>query len=140
MPTTRVLSFKEPNFDHFNLSHFSKKILLQRLLCIFIFFFKFPSSNVSESLILNKATLEQLLLQLCTSSRMCSLYTFFFSFVHAPECAYCTSILYICHVIQFYLYFMLAIVKRNCIMFITVTVFSLKKKKKKKKRPKLWLG
>ena len=44
------------------------------------------------------------LFQPCTCSGMCSLYTFFFSFfsfVHAPECAYCTPILYTCHIIQF---------------------------------------
>ena len=71
--------------------------------------------------------------QPCTCSRMCSLYTFFFSFVHALECAYCTPILYICHVIQFYLYFTLAEdgVKHNCIyahMFVPVIVFCKKKK------------
>ena len=69
--------------------------------------------------------------QPCTCYRMCSLYTFFFSFVHAPECAYCTHILYICHVIRFFLYFTLAKdgVKCNCIYahrFVPVIVFHKK--------------
>ena len=66
------------------------------------------------------------LFQVWTSSKMCSLYTFLFSFVHAPECAYCTSILYICNIIQFYLYFMLAKDGSYSIivyMFVTVIVF-----------------
>ena len=86
---------------------------------------------------------------------MCSLYTFVFRFVHAPECAYCTPILYICHVTQFCLCFMQAKdgsyhinllplfftlakdgVKHNCIyvyMFIIcISVFFFLKKKKQK--------
>ena len=93
---------------------------------------------------------------------MCSLYTLFFTFVHAPECAYCTPILYICNVIQFCLcftqakddsyhinllslfFFMIAKdgVKCNCIyvyMFIIcIHVFFLFKKKKN--HPSFGLG
>ena len=105
MPTMQILFFK--------LNHFSKsfiKIILhnrlfnfedtfQNLQFIYIFFL------LSKK---KRAMLQHIFFQLCTGSRMCSLYTFFFSFVHAPECAYCTPILYICHIIQFCLYFMLA--------------------------------
>ena len=126
MPTTQILFLK--------LNHFSKsfiKIILHN--CLFNFedtfqnliFIFFPLKK-------KRAMLQHIFFQLCTCSRMCSLYTFFFSFVHALECAYCTPILYICHVIQFCLYFTLAKdgVKHNCIyvyMFVPVIVFLTKK-------------
>ena len=62
---------------------------------------------------------------------------FFFSFVHAPKCAYCISI--ICHVIQLFFYFMLA--KDGCTaesiivyMFILVIVIVFPSKKQKQKQ------
>ena len=100
-----------------------------------LFFFSFPFKKKKKR---NKRDQHSNIFsfQPCTCSRMCLLYTFLFSFGHAPECAYCTPI---CHVIQFCLYFTLAkdSVKRNCIyahMFVPVIVFH-EKKKKKKKRP-----
>ena len=95
----------------FKLNHFSKsfiKLILHNHLFNFedtfqnlqFIFFSFQKKK--------RATLQHIFFQLCTCSRMCSLYTFIFSFVHTPECAYCTPILYICHVIQFCPYFMLA--------------------------------
>ena len=110
MPTMKILFFKDPNSDHFlNLNHFPKsfiKIILHSHL------FKFLR-HISESLIFffskkKKSNAPTFFLSALYISRMCSLYTFFFSFVHALECAYCTSILYMCHMIQFCLYFTLA--------------------------------
>ena len=127
MPTTQILFFK--------LNHFSKsfvKIILHNHL----FNFEDTFQNSQFIFFLSKkkerAMLQHIFFQLCTCSRMCSLYTFFFSFVHARECAYCTPIFYICHVIQFSFYFMLAKdgVKHKCIyvyIFVPVIVLNTKK-------------
>ena len=65
---------RTPTLIIFNLSHFSKS--LTKINITYSFFQNFQSLNVSESLNLFRATLN-FFFQFCTSSRMCSLYTFF---------------------------------------------------------------